>query len=162
MALYLNKYDFLNLAVGIKSASQIYFNRSQDSLKIEQAAMLIGMAKNSSYFNPIRFDERTRLRRNVVMNQMVKYGYLQKKNTTVWTVFRLPYHPKIYNDGLATYFREYLRDNFLDSWCKKHINPETGKPYNIYRDGLKVYTTVDSENAAVCRRSREWAHAIKD
>jgi penicillin-binding protein 1A len=146
LALYLNKYDFLNLAVGIKSASQIYFNRAQDSLKIEQAAMLIGMAKNSALFNPIRFEERTKQRRNVVLNQMVKYGYLseQKYDSLKVLPLDLSFHPENHNDGLATYFREYLRDNFLDRWCKKHINPETGKPYNIYRDGLRIYSTVDS------------------
>ncbi len=146
LALYLNKYDFLNLAVGIKSASQIYFNRGQDSLKIEQAAMLVGMAKNSALFNPIRFEERTKLRRNVVLNQMVKYGYLQKEayDSLKLLPLGISFHPENHNDGLATYFREYLRDNFLDSWCKKHINPDTEKPYNIYKDGLKIYTTVDS------------------
>jgi penicillin-binding protein 1A len=146
LALYLNKFDFLNLAVGIKSAAQIYFNRNQDSLKIEQAAMLIGMAKNPAYFNPIRFAERTQQRRNVVMNQMVKYGYMsqQKYDSLKLLPLGLSFHPEDHNEGLATYFREYLRDNFLDAWCKKHINPETGKPYNIYKDGLKIYTTIDS------------------
>ena len=146
LALYLNKYDFLNLAVGIKSASQIYFNRSQDSLNIEQAAMLIGMAKNSALFNPIRFEARTKQRRNVVLNQMVKYGYLtdQKYDSLKLLPLDLSFRPENHNDGLATYFREYLRDNFLDHWCKKHINPETNKPYNIYRDGLRVYSTIDS------------------
>jgi len=146
LALYLNKYDFLNLAVGIKSAAQIYFNRGQDSLKIEQAAMLVGMAKNSAFYNPIRFEERTLQRRNVVMNQMVKYGYLKKEKYDSLKVLPLGlvFRPENHNDGLATYFREYLRDNFLDGWCKKHINPETEKPYNIYRDGLRIYTTIDS------------------
>jgi penicillin-binding protein 1A len=146
LALYLNKYDFLNLAVGIKSAAQIYFNRSQDSLKVEQAAMLVGMAKNSSYFNPVRYEERTRQRRNVVLSQMVKYGYLQKEkyDSLKALPLGLSFHPEDHNDGLATYFREYLRENFLDTWCKKHINPETGKPYNIYKDGLRIFTTVDS------------------
>ncbi len=146
LALYLNKYDFLNLAVGIKSASQIYFNRGQDSLKIEQAAMLVGMAKNSSLFNPIRFEERTKQRRNVVLNQMVKYGYLEERKCDSLKLLPLglSFRPEDHNDGLATYFREYLRDNFLEAWCKKHVNPETQKPYNIYRDGLKIFTTVDS------------------
>jgi len=146
LALYLNKFDFLNLAVGIKSASQIYFNRGQDSLKIEQAAMLVGMAKNPALFNPIRHPDTTLHRRNVVMSQMVKYGYLsqQKYDSLKILPLGLSFHPEDHNDGLATYFREYLRDNFLDSWCKKHINPETGKPYNIYKDGLKIYTTIDS------------------
>jgi len=146
LSLYLNKFDFLNLAVGIKSAAQIYFNRSQDSLKLEQAAMLVGMAKNPAYFNPIRFPERTQQRRNVVLNQMLKYGYLteQKYDSLKVLPLDLSFRPENHNDGLATYFREYLRDNFMESWCKKHINPETGKPYNIYKDGLKIYTTIDS------------------
>lgn len=146
LSLYLNKFDFLNLAVGIKSASQIYFNRSQDSLKIEQAAMLVGMAKNPAFFNPLRHTERTQQRRNVVLNQMVKYGYLSKEKYDSLKVLPLglSFHPEDHNEGLATYFREYLRDNFLNAWCKKNINPETGKPYNIYKDGLKIYTTLDS------------------
>lgn len=146
LSLYLNKFDFLNLAVGIKSAAQIYFNRSQDSLKIEQAAMLVGMAKNPAYFNPIRFAERTQQRRNVVMHQMLKYGYLsqQKYDSLKVLPLDLSFRPENHNDGLATYFREYVRDNFMDNWCKKHINPETGKPYNIYKDGLRIYTTIDS------------------
>ena len=146
IALYLNKFDFLNLAVGIKSASQIYFNRSQDSLKIEQAAMLIGMAKNPSLFNPIRYPDKTLQRRNVVLNQMVKYNFLEKQKYDSLKVLPLDlnFHPEDHNDGLATYFREYIRDNFLKSWCETHINPATKKPYNIYKDGLKIYTTVDS------------------
>jgi penicillin-binding protein 1A len=146
LSLYLNKFDFLNLAVGIKSAAQIYFNRTQDSLRIEQAAMLVGMAKNPAFFNPIRFVERTTQRRNVVMSQMVKYGYLAKEKYDSLKILPLglAFRPENHNDGMATYFREYLRDNFLDIWCKKHINPETNKPYNIYKDGLKIYTTLDS------------------
>lgn len=146
LALYLNKFDFLNLAVGIKSASQIYFNRGQDSLKIEQAAMLVGMAKNPALFNPIRHADTTMQRRNVVLNQMLKYGYLTKGKYDSLKILPLglSFRPENHNDGLATYFREYLRDNFLKSWCEKHINPETDKPYNIYKDGLKIFTTVDS------------------
>lgn len=146
MSLYLNKFDFLNLAVGVKSASQIYFNRTQDSLKIEQAAMLIGMAKNPALFNPVRHADTTKHRRNVVMNQMVKYGYLSKQKYDSLKVLSLGlnFHPENHNDGLAPYFREYLRDNFLKTWCEKHINPETNKPYNIYRDGLRIFTTIDS------------------
>ncbi|HQQ94715.1 MAG TPA: transglycosylase domain-containing protein [Bacteroidia bacterium] len=146
LALYLNKFDFLNLAVGIKSAAQIYFNRSQDSLKIEQAALLVGMAKNPAYFNPIRFEERSLQRRNVVLGQMLKYGYLDKPrfDSLKALPLSLEFRPEDHNEGLATYFREYLRDNFLNDWCKRHINPETGKPYNIYKDGLKIFTTLDS------------------
>lgn len=146
LAMYLNKFDFLHLAVGIKSASQIYFNRSQDSLEIQQAAMLVGMAKNPALFDPIRRPDTTLHRRNVVMSQMVKYGYLTKEKYDSLKVLPLGliYRPEDHNDGLAPYFREYLREYFLKSWCEKHINPETNKPYNIYKDGLKIYTTIDS------------------
>lgn len=146
MAMYLNKFDFLNLAVGIKSAAKIYFNKSCDSLHIHEAAMLVGMAKNPAMFNPIRFPERTMQRRNVVMNQMVKYGYLSKVayDTLKTKQLCVSFQPEDHNDGPAPYFREYLRDNFLKSWCEKHINPETKKSYNIYKDGLRIYTTIDS------------------
>ena len=146
LALYLNKFDFLNQAVGVKSAAQIYFNRNQDSLEIQQAAMLIGMAKNPSLFNPIKKADTTLHRRNVVMMQMVVNGFLSKEKYDSLKVLPLGviFHPEDHNDGLAPYFREYLREYFLKDWCAKHINPETNKPYNIYRDGLKIYTTIDS------------------
>ena len=145
MAMYLNKFDFLNLAVGIKSASQIYFNTSPDKLNVPQAAMLVGMAKNPSLFNPVRFAERTQQRRNVVLHQMVKYDYLPqaKYDSLKIQPLNLVFRPEDHNDGLATYFREYLRDNFLKEWCLTH-KKENGKPYDIYRDGLKIYTTIDS------------------
>lgn len=146
LAMYLNKFDFLNQAVGIKSAAQIYFNRSQDSLEIHQAAMLIGMAKNPSLFNPIKKADTTLHRRNVVLSQMVKYGFLTKEKFDSLKALPLgiKFQPEDHNDGLAPYFREYLRENFMKEWCEKHINPETNKPYNIYKDGLKIYTTIDS------------------
>lgn len=146
LTLYLNKFDFLNQAVGIKSAAQIYFNRSQDSLEIQQAAMLIGMAKNPSLFNPIRKEEATLQRRNVVLMQMVVNGTLTREKYD--SLKKLPlgiiYRPEDHNDGLAPYFREYLREHYLKEWCANHINPETNKPYNIYKDGLRIYTTLDS------------------
>ncbi|HWY38479.1 MAG TPA: biosynthetic peptidoglycan transglycosylase, partial [Bacteroidia bacterium] len=139
MAMYLNKFDFLNLAVGVKSASQIYFNTSPDKLNVPQAAMLVGMAKNPSYFNPIRFAERTQQRRNVVLSQMKKYGYLDEARFDSVKVLplNLVFRPEDHNDGLATYFREYLRDNFLKEWCTTH-KKENGRAYDIYRDGLKI------------------------
>ena len=145
MAMYLNKFDFLNLAVGVKSASQIYFNTSPDKLNIPQAAMLVGMAKNPSLFNPVRFAERTQQRRNVVLHQMVKYEYLPQASydSLKTQPLNLVFRPEDHNDGLATYFREYLRDNFLKEWCLTH-KKENGKSYDIYRDGLKIYTTIDS------------------
>ncbi|MFL5754618.1 MAG: penicillin-binding protein 1A [Bacteroidia bacterium] len=145
LSMYLNKFDFLNLAVGVKSASQIYFSTSPDSLKIEQAAMLIGMAKNPSMFNPIRHPDTTMHRRNVVLSQMMKYNYITKSQFDSLKKIPLQLHfsPEDHNDGPAPYFREYLRDNFLKQWCAANLKPD-GKPYDIYRDGLKIYTTIDS------------------
>lgn len=145
MTMYLNKFDFLNLAVGVKSASQIYFNTTPDKLTLPQSAMLVGMAKNPSLFNPRRFEERTQQRRNVVLSQMKKYGYISQATFDSLKVLplNLDFHSEDHNEGLATYFREYLRDNFLKEWCRAH-KKENGKPYDIYRDGLKIYTTIDS------------------
>jgi penicillin-binding protein 1A len=148
LTMYLNKFDFLNQAVGIKSASHIYFAREQDSLRIEQAALLVGMAKNPSIFNPIhpkRADTALH-RRNVVLSQMMKYEIISENQFD--SLKKLPlglsFQPEDHNMGLAPYFREYLRDHFMEDWCSKHINPETNKPYDIYKDGLKIYTTIDS------------------
>jgi penicillin-binding protein 1A len=148
LTMYLNKFDFLNQAVGIKSAAQIYFDTTPDKLKLEQSAMLIGMAKNPAIFNPAnpKKVKASWQRRNVVMNQMVKYKFLSKakydslKETPIKLVFR----PEDHNEGQATYFREYLRDNFLKKWCSENLNPATGKNYDMYRDGLKIYTTIDT------------------
>ena len=108
--------------------------------------MLVGMAKNPSLFNPIRHNEICLKRRNVVLNQLVKYGYLSslKYDSLKVLPLGLSFRPEDHNDGLAPYFREYLRDIFLKNWCKSHINSETEAPYNIYKDGLKIYTTIDS------------------
>jgi penicillin-binding protein 1A len=145
ITMYLNKFDFVNNAVGIKSASQIYFGTSPSSLSIPQAAMLVGMAKNPSLFNPNRFPEKSKGRRNTVIQQMEKYDYLNGKQSD--SLQKLPlalnFQPEGHNEGLAPYFREYLRDVFLKNWCEEHPKPD-GTKYNIYRDGLKIYTTIDS------------------
>lgn len=149
IAMYLNKFDFLNNAVGIQSAAQIYFNATPDSLKLEQSAMLVGMAKNPSIFNPASTKQwkkdTTEHRRNVVMMQMVKYGYLTREqyDSLKQIPLKLTFRPEDHNKGLATYFREYLRDNFLEKWVKENPKPD-GSYYDIYRDGLKIYTTIDS------------------
>lgn len=145
LTMYLNKFDFINTAVGIKSAANIYFGTSPDSLKIEEAALLVGMAKNPSLFNPVRRPDTTVHRRNVVLNQMVKYNYLSQAeyDSLKLVPLKLKFHPEDHNEGLATYFREYLRDNFMATWLKKNKKPD-GKEYNLYRDGLKIYTTIDS------------------
>ena len=130
IALYLNKFDFVNNAVGIKSAAQIYFATTPDSLHIEQAAVLVGMAKNPSMFNPNRFKQRSEGRRNTVLQQMKKYNYItnEQLDSLQKIPLQLSFHPEDHNDGLAPYFREYLREYFLKEWCSKHINPETNKP----------------------------------
>jgi penicillin-binding protein 1A len=145
IALYLNKFDYVNNAVGIKSAAQIYFNTTPQDLKIEEAAMLVGMAKNPAYFNPNRFHERAEGRRNTVLMQMNKYGYLttEQLDSLKKIPLKLKFRPEDHNDGPAPYFREYLRDVFLKKWCEENRKPD-GKKYDIYRDGLKIYTTLDS------------------
>jgi penicillin-binding protein 1A len=148
LTMYLNKFDFLNQAVGIKSAAQIYFDTTPAKLQVEQSAMLVGMAKNPAIFNPAsaRKVDTTMQRRNVVMKQMVKYHYLTqiRYDSLKSKPIKLHFRPEDHNEGLATYFREYLRDRFLKKWCSEHLNPVTGKNYDMYRDGLRIFTTIDS------------------
>lgn len=145
IALYLNKFDFVNNAVGVKSAAKIYFDTTPDSLKMEQAAMLVGMAKNPSYFNPNRFHERAEGRRNTVLAQMEKYDFITEEqlDSLQKIPLKLNFKPEDHNEGTATYFREYLRDVFLKKWCEENPKPD-GSKYDVYRDGLKIYTTIDS------------------
>ena len=144
IAMYLNRFDFLNLAVGIKSASKIYFNTEPINLSVEEAAVLIGMAKNPSLYNPLRRLEKTRKRRNIVLNQMVKNNHLSivKRDSLAILPIELNYKKADHNEGLATYFREHLRA-FMGDWIKKR-ELDTGDKYNLYTDGLKIYTTIDS------------------
>jgi penicillin-binding protein 1A len=144
LTMYLNKYDFLNQAVGIRSASRIYFGKEPNELKIEESAMLVGMLKNSSYFNPLRRKKLVHNRRNVVLKQMEKNGFLtlQEKDSLQQLPLEINYTPESHSDGYATYFREYLRD-YLKQWVKTNPKPN-GEKYNIYADGLKVYVTIDS------------------
>ena len=173
ISMYLNKYDFLNLAVGIKSAAEIYFGTTPDQLKLEQAAMLVGMAKNSSLYNPIRRPELVRNRRNVVLSQMNKNGYLTDAEYNRYKALplNLNFHREDYKSTPGTYFTEYLRGiltvnkpdrerykawqmqqfhedsvewetNPLYGWCAKNPKPD-GKLYNIYTDGLRIYSTID-------------------
>ena len=174
ITMYLNKYDFLNLAVGIKSAARIYFNTEVDSLNLQQVAMFVGMAKNSSLYNPLRRPELTKQRRNVVLSQMRRYGYINQQvyDSVKVLPLGLDYQKEDFKSGLAPYFREYLRltmgaskpersqyaswqqvkfeedsvewdTNPLFGWCKKNFKPD-GTNYNLYEDGLKIYTTIDS------------------
>lgn len=145
ITMYLNKFDFGHLAVGIKSAARIYFNTTPDSLKVEEAAMLIGMCQNPSKWNPIRFPDKSKDRRNTVLAQMRKNKYITDAEFAADTAkpLALNFHPEDHNEGLATYFRETLRTDFLKTWCNENLKPD-GTKYNIYKDGLKIYTTIDS------------------
>ena len=156
LTMYVNKFDYVNLAVGIKSASKIYFNTTPDSLKIEQAAMLVGMCKNPALFNPIRRADTTLQRRNVVMNQMVKYDYLppQKYDSLKKLPLGINFQQEDHTLGLAPYLREYLRDDFMKKWCAENPKPD-GTQYDVYRDGLKIYTTIDSRMQSYAEQAME-------
>ena len=185
LTMYLNKYDFLNLAVGIKSAARIYFNTTPESLELHQAAMFVGMAKNSALYNPVRRPDLTMQRRNVVLDQMRKYGYINKHEFD--SIRALPlgldYRREDFKSGLAPYFREYLRitmgaskpersryaswqqvkyeedsvewaTNPLFGWCKKNFKAD-GTHYDLYEDGLKIYTTIDSRMQSYAEQAVE-------
>ncbi|KAA4683771.1 penicillin-binding protein [Bacteroides ovatus] len=174
LSMYLNKFDFLNNAVGIKTAAYTYFGCEPKDLKIEEAATLVGMCKNPSLYNPVRFNERSRGRRNVVLEQMRKAGYITDAECDSLQALplKLTYNRVDHKEGLATYFREYLRGvmtaqkpvrsdyrgwqmqkfyedsiawetNPLYGWCAKNKKKD-GTNYNIYTDGLKIYTTINS------------------
>ena len=144
LTMYLNKYDFLNLAVGIRSASRIYFGKEPIELKVSESAMLVGMLKNASLYNPIRRPERVTKRRNIVLGQMHKNSFISEKlkDSLQKNDLGLDVNLERHSDGSATYFREYLRD-FMKTWIKNNPKPD-GSEYNLHRDGLKIYVTLDS------------------
>lgn len=144
IAMYLNQYDFINNADGIRSAARIYFGKEPSELRTEESAVLVGMLKNSSLFNPIRREELVKNRRNTVLAQMAKYGYIteSEKDSLQQTEMKINFSPESHREGLATYFRMYLQ-GWLNNWVEENPKPD-GEKYNIYLDGLKVYTTVDS------------------
>jgi len=144
ITMYFNKYDFGYNAVGIRSASRIYFGKEPIELKPEESAMLVGMLKNSSLYNPIRRAELVTERRNVVFKQMVRNDIIteREKDSLQQLPLELDINLEGHSDGTATYFREYLRD-FMKQWIKDHPKPD-GESYNIYRDGLKIFVTLDS------------------
>ena len=174
LTMYLNKFDFLHNAVGIKVAANTYFNKEPIDLTVTEAATLVGLCKNPSFFNPVRFPDRSRDRRNVVLAQMVKAGYLTQEQYNQYQAepLKLNFHVTDHKDGVAVYFREFLRrymmakrpersfypswgevkyhidsirweNDPLFGWCNKNRKKD-GSTYNIYTDGLKVYTTIDS------------------
>ncbi|MFT0713904.1 transglycosylase domain-containing protein [Flagellimonas lutimaris] len=144
IAMYLNQYDFINNADGIRSAARIYFGKEPADLRTEESAVLVGMLKNSSLYNPMRREELVFNRRNTVLGQMAKYGYISEevKDSLQAREMKINFNPESHREGLATYFRMYLQ-RWLNNWVKENPKPN-GEEYNIYLDGLKVYTTIDS------------------
>ena len=174
LTMYLNQFDFLYNAVGIKSAAQVYFSTTPAQLKLEEAAMLVGMCKNPSLYNPRRRPENALNRRNTVLNQMCKYEYITEQvcDSLKQLPIELKYQSVDHKQGLAPYFREYLRqvltakepqkshysewnmqqyeidkrqweENPLYGFCNKNHKPD-GTPYDLYHDGLRIYTTIDT------------------
>ena len=144
IAMYLNKYDFLNQAVGIRSAARIYFGKEPKELLVEESAMLVGMLKNSSLYNPLRRAEKVKQRRNVVLKQMNRNEFisLKEKDSLQQLALGLDIHKEGHSDGTATYFRSHLQ-KIMRKWVQENPKPN-GEQYNIFRDGLRLYVTVDS------------------
>lgn len=148
IAMYCNVYDFGNNSVGVSSAAKTYFSKEPKDLTISESAILVGMFKNSGLYNPIRNPEGVTNRRNVVLSQMEKGKMITEaekvklQNLPIKLNFKLETH----KEGTATYFREYLRD-YLKKWAEENKKPD-GSDYDIYKDGLKIYTTIDSRMQA--------------
>lgn len=145
MAMYFNTVDFGNQAIGIKSAARTYFNKTPQEINIQEAALLVGMLKAPTQYNPRRHYQASLKRRNLVLQQMRKYNYLSKHDCD--SVAALPidlsqFRQQIHTAGKATYFREYLR-KYLTKWCAENPKKD-GSHYDLYCDGLKVYTTINS------------------
>jgi penicillin-binding protein 1A len=146
--MYMDQYDFGYAADGIRSASRIYFGKEPNELETEESAVLVGMLKNSSLYNPIRREELVFNRRNTVLGQMAKYGYLtvEEKDSLQALEMDINFSPESHREGIATYFRMYLQ-GFMNRWIKKNPKPaldDERDQWNIYLDGLKIYTTIDS------------------
>ena len=144
LAMYLNKYDFGYQADGVQSAAKIFFNKTPQNLSIEESATLVGMLKNSSLYNPIRRSEMVRVRRNTVFQQMVRNELITKEEMDSLSALsiEITYTPESHREGLATYFRAYLKE-FMDVWINANPKPD-GTKHNLYRDGLRIFTTIDS------------------
>lgn len=144
VAMYLNIYDFNYNADGIRSASSIYFSKTPDQMSLSESAMLVGMLKNSSLYNPLRRPELVRKRRNIVYQQMLRNQLISQKQKDSLSALpiEIDFNPQSHREGIATYFRAYLQ-KFMRSWIAN--NPkEDGSSYNLYLDGLSIYTTIDS------------------
>lgn len=152
ISMYLNIYDFGNNADGIRSASRIYFGKEPKDLRIEESAMLVGMLQNSSLFNPLRREELTRNKRNIVIGQLERYDFITEAERDSLQALKMDinYNPENHREGLATYFRMYLQ-RFMKGWIEKNPKPALEGErdrYNLYLDGLKIYTTIDSKMQA--------------
>jgi len=144
ITMYLNIYDFNYNADGLRSASSIYFSKKPIELDLSEAAMLVGMLKNSSLYNPLRRPEMVRSRRNIVYQQMLRNKLIteEQRDSLAALPITLDFNPQSHREGIATYFRAYLQQ-FMRSWISKHPK-EDGTFYNLYLDGLRIYTTIDS------------------
>ncbi len=145
IAMYFNKVSFGSQAFGIKAAANTFFNKTPDSLNLQEAALMVGVVNAPTFYSPVRNPERAFKKRNVVLSQMLKYGYITQHIYD--SVSKIPidmsnHGIKDHRSGMATYFREFLRGK-MKEWCKTHFKAD-GTPYDLYRDGLKIYTTIDS------------------
>lgn len=156
MTMYLNTVEFGHNTYGIKSAARTFFQKTPDELSVEESAVLVGLLKGPTMFSPVRNPGNSTQRRNIVLSQMNKYGFLtdSEYDSLKLLPIRLNYKPDDHNAGLATYFREVLRLE-LNQWCREHKKAD-GSAYNIYRDGLRIYTTIDS------RMQRYAEEAVKE
>ncbi|MBU2649821.1 MAG: transglycosylase domain-containing protein [Bacteroidetes bacterium] len=146
IAMYFNTMDYGHQSFGIKSAARTFFNKTPDSLNLEESALLVGVVNGPTWYSPVRNPGHALQRRNLVLSQMEKYGFIDKE--TLDSVSSIPidmsrFRVQDHTAGLARYFREYLRVNLHD-WCRNHYKAD-GNPYNLYKDGLKIYTTIDSK-----------------
>ncbi|WP_316634870.1 transglycosylase domain-containing protein [uncultured Flavobacterium sp.] len=144
LAMYCNVYDFGNYSVGVSSAAQTYFSKDPKDLTMDESAILVGMFKNSGLYNPVRNPEGVKNRRNVVLSQMEKAKMITESEKLKLQALPISLHFKLesHREGTATYFREYLRD-YMKKWVSENKKPD-GSDYDIYKDGLKIYTTIDS------------------
>src|SRR5690554_1286567 len=159
IAYYLNTVDFVSNAYGIRSASNVYFNKEPKNLTVEESAVLVGMLQAPSRYNPNLRTEQSQARRNVVLGQMERNGYLTKEEKENYQSIPLVvnFTPQTHTRGYATYFREYLRD-YMRKWVKENPKKD-GSSYDIYRDGLRIYTTIDSRMQEYAEEAVEMHHA---
>jgi len=148
ITMYFNTVDFGSNSYGIKAAAKTYFSKTPIKLSIDESALLVGILKGTTVFSPIKNPERAIKRRNVVLEQMEKYGFISEAQLTENTSkeLNLQFQSPDHNQGSATYFREYVRQE-VTAWCKENKKAD-GETYDIYRDGLKIYTTIDSRMQA--------------